>query len=456
MNRRQFLTTASAALVSTVDATARAAAGHTKRPNVIFAFSDEHRRASMSFTGMPQLHTQNMARMAAEGFEFTRCISNYPVCSPYRAMLQTGLWPQQSGVTDNDIPLDASRANLGTSFQAAGYRTCYIGKWHLGGVRAEPYGYDQSFVWTGTGTHFDKADFHPSSGEPQHPQGYNATIMTNQAIAFMEEPDPKPFFVMISWDPPHSSFLDAPEEKKRLYSEGSLPYPPNVSFTEGADKETSPGWAKFGWPTYQGYHAHISAIDDELGRLMRFLDERNLTDNTIVIYTSDHGSMMGSHGLGGKRQPYEESIRVPFLVRWPGVVPAGRRSDSLFGTIDILPTLCSLAGVTPRHRCSGENFSPTVLGRRGPQPRFQPIMHMAKEHASGGENHPAPLFRGVRSDRYTFAAYHDGGGCLFDNKDDPHQMINLCDSPEARSLQKRLRTMTQLWLDKLDDPFRLG
>jgi arylsulfatase A-like enzyme len=453
VGRRTFLRTAAGAAAAMASLGAEAPSSR-RRPNVIYAFSDEHRWQSMSFTEMPELRTPHMARMAEEGVEFTHCISSYPVCSPHRAMLVTSRWPYRTGIIDNNIDLSPEETTLGDAFRQAGYRTGYIGKWHLGGVRAEPYGFDESLIWDRLGAHWNEARYHPAEGEPVQPRGYNPTLMTDQALDFVERHRDKPFFLMVSWHPPHYQFRDAPEEKKALYPEGSLPWRPNVK-ASARTGEDLPTWAKFDWPDYQGYHAHISAIDDELGRLMARLRELNLEQDTVLVYSSDHGSMFGSHGVGSKRQPYEESIRVPFLVRAPGVVPARRKVNALFGTVDVAPTLCALAGVSVPDSFEGVDYSGYLRGEDGPEPDSQLIMHLSKRQASNAENHPAPLFRGLRSDRYTYAVLPEGGGMLFDNVEDPYQMHNLFEDPGHAERRRDLHRRLVEWLKRTGDPISL-
>jgi len=443
-----------AAALSSLAEPADAETAKRRRPNVIYAFSDEHRWHSMSIGDMPEVRTPNMTRLASQGMSFINAISNYPVCSPHRAILMTGRWPYQQGITDNGIRLKPTETTLGRVFKAAGYATGYIGKWHLGGRRAEPYGFDQSLIWTGTGNHW-KSTYHPKDGKPVVVKGrYNATAMTDHALAFIEQHKAGPFFLMVSWNPPHSRFTDPPEAKKALYREGALPRRKNDMPLKRRRKKAPRGDAfRTSWPVWQGYHAHVSGIDDELGRLMAKLDELGLADDTILVYSSDHGSLLGSHGVGGKRQPFEESIKVPFIIRWPGAVAARGRPDNLFGSIDIMPSLCALAGIDVPKTCVGQDFSPVMRGRKGLTPASQFIMHIAKENASGGVNHPAPLFRGVRTARYTYAVYPDRPWCLFDNHEDPYQLKNLIDDPGKAKIRRELRAMTAEWLKKANDPF---
>jgi arylsulfatase A-like enzyme len=440
-------------------AVARAAAAQTtpaRGPNVIFAFTDEHRWQSMSFTETPQVITPNMAQLARQGLSFTNAISNYPVCSPYRAIVMTGRWPHQTGMIDNSLPLKTDEATLGKVFKAAGYATGYVGKWHLGGTRAEPFGFDTSLIWYNDNDHWNSG-YLPADGRRVPYNGYNAVGMTDQALEFIERNKGGPFFLMLSWNPPHSNFTDAPQPDKDRYPEGSLARRANFEAAQRRGKGAGDAADAFaaGWRQYQGYHGHITAIDRELGRLMKKLDDLGLAENTILVYTADHGSMMGSHGLGGKRQPYEESIRIPFLVRWPGVVPAGRTSDALFGAIDFMPSLCALAGLEAPRTCVGTDLSPAMRGRKGPEPASQFIMHISKVHASGGENHPAPLFRGVRTARHTYAVLPDRPWLLFDNPADPYQMKNLIDAPEAAAVRADLHRTLAEWLKKAGDPFAL-
>jgi len=450
IKRREFLGAAAGGAAALSRLARGAEAEPRRKPNVIYAFSDEHRWHSMSFSDMPEARTPHLARLAAQGVEFTRCISNYPVCSPHRAILMTGRWPYAQGVIDNDIPLSPDETTLGKAFKAAGYATAYIGKWHLGGTRAEPFGFDTSLIWTGTNNHWRSA-CHPKGGPPVPTKGYNATLMTDQALAFIAEHTAHPFFLMVSWNPPHSSFTDAPDDKKALYPEGSLKPRPNQRVGKGGRG----GAFGTSWNVYQGYHAHVSAIDAELGRLMAKLDELGLADDTILVYSSDHGSMLGSQGVGGKRQPYEESVRVPFLVRWPRAVPAGRKVGSLLGTIDVMPTVCALAGLPVPTTCQGLDFSAALRGGKGPEPASQFLMHISKKHASGGERHPAPIFRGVTTGRHTYAVYPDRPWCLFDHGDDPCQLKNLIDEPSKAPVRAELRAMLAEWLRKADDPFKL-
>ena len=419
-------------------------------PSIVYVFSDEHRWQSMSFTEMPAVQTPNMARMTREGFQFTRCISNYPVCTPHRGMLITGRWPRMTGMIDNDLFLSDDEVTVGKVFRQAGWRTGYIGKWHLGGTRAEPFGFDHSLVWEKTSQHMEGSVFYPASGEPVSPKGYNATLMTDQALEFIESASRQasPYFLMLSLDPPNSQFTDAPPDKSALYPPGSLPFRSNYQKIPSSEL-----FSDNGTPYYEGYHAHITAVDEELGRILNAVAASPQADRTLVIYTSDHGSMFGSHGAGSKRQPYEESIRVPFLVWGPEPWVRPGRTDALFSSIDIFPTLCGLAGVEIPDSCCGQDYSSWISRGDGPDPEDQFIMHLAKDNATGGQRHPAPLFRGIRHRQYTYFVTADGREHLFDNETDPYQLNNLGNDPQYTDLRKQFKARVQTYLTVARDTF---
>lgn len=446
LNRRQFLAGVTATTLAT-----RARAESMPPPNIIFAFGDEHRYQSMGFTETPGLHTPTLDRMAREGVSFRNCISNYPVCSPFRGMLLTGQWPQQSGITDNNIPLDPDTPTIGDAFKAAGYRTGYIGKWHLGGERAEPHGFDTSLIWSNTNTHYNQSKYHPAEGKPVQPEGYNATLMTDQAIDFAAAEPGRPFFLTLSLNPPHANFLDAPERFRKLYLEGKLPVRKNSKLFHSA----SGGAFSTTHAAYNGYHAHVSALDHELGRLIAALEASGVMNDTIIFYSSDHGSQLGSHEVGSKRQPYEESIRIPFLVYGPGHVKPQPEREELIGAIDFMPTVLGAASIVAPESCAGKRYdlNLSALSYPDPDPEFQPIMHLSKLNSSKGNDHPAPIFRGIRGKQYTYAAGPDGPLCLFDNITDPYQQRNLVDAEGSVDTVKLMHTITKPYFQAMGDTF---
>ena len=428
------------------------AAGRS-RPNVLFVFSDEHRACSMPGEPHCEVQARHLRRLAKEGASFRNCISNYPVCSPYRAMLMSGRWPFQNQVIDNSMGLRDEGSSLGQAFRSAGYRTGYIGKWHLSkraevvGRQTGRHGFDAFQPWFKTRTHLHEVTFDAATGEQVRHEGYSCTLMTDAALDFIAASDVRPWMLVLSWVPPHPPFDEAPAEQLRLYDPAALQFRPNVPPTSQAE------FAAY----LRGYYAHVSALDAELGRLLDMLDRTQEAARTIVVYTSDHGTMLGSHGTGGKRMPFDESCRVPFLLRYPAVVPAGRTSDAMLAAIDLFPTLCGLAGIAVPAHCEGQNLAEAVRGEGTTRPESAFLMHIQRTNAyERGRGRLAPLFRGVRTQRFTYAVADDGRWCLYDDREDPYQMRNRIDDPAYRSAADELDGLVFDWLRRAGDPFPLS
>ena len=440
--------------------TAGALPAQARRPNLLFVFSDQHRACSMPGEPFNDAAAPALERLAAEGTNFTHCISNYPVCSPYRGILLSGRWPFQTGVIDNSYPLRQDEYSLGEAFRDAGYHTGYVGKWHLDARGAEGHalkpagdgrhGFQEWRAWYNTNPHFDTSHtFDQLTGRQSVPAGYNATLMTDDAIGFIERNRQRPWMLVLSLNPPHPPFNDAPADLMRNYPPGDLHLRPNTSETVtrgigGRGRRVRSDTA--------GYNAHIEGVDREIARLLACLESTGLAEDTIVVYTSDHGEMLGAHNRTGKRLPHEESCRVPFLVKAPGTA-AGTKTDAMLGTIDIYPTLCGLAGIRVPSSCAGKDLSGILRGESVDEPQHQFLMHISKSHASGGLNHTSPIFRGIRTARHTYACGEIGRWCLYDNQEDPYQLANLADDPARTGLMAELDGEILDYLKQAGDRF---
>jgi arylsulfatase A-like enzyme len=388
-------------------------------------------------------------------------------------MLLTGLAPFRSGIVDNAMPLPPGRDTLGDAFKHAGYRTGYIGKWHLGwedhpvdpADRPRPgeHGFDYFEPWRSTNAHYGASYWDQASSAFVKTTTYNATVMTDHALAFLDREAKQPFLLVVSLNPPHSENNPPPPEFAKLYEGKEIAERPNVRDPVGAyQAKTRAAVAD----SHRSYLAHISAMDHEVGRILDRLGELGLADSTVVIYTSDHGNMMGSQGRMAKRQPFEESIRIPLLIRWPGHVPAGSTVDAPTGVIDFLPTFCGLAGVAAPSDLDGHDVSALVRGEPGDAPELQPIMHLVRDVAGpelgqqqvdrAMEMDPAEIFRGVRTRRFMYAATHQGPWLLYDLERDPYELENKVDDPAYRAEVEKLHAMTARWLRDWNDAYRLG
>ncbi len=355
-----------------------------RRPNILLIIPDQLRAQALGCMGNPDVHTPNLDRLAAEGVLFRQTFANSPVCCPARAVLLTGTYVHRNGVVANDLRLRESEVTLAKLLRAQGYRTGLVGKWHLDGGPRDPgfvppgprrQGFD---FWAAYECRHDA--FHPlvfrDTPQPVRSTKFEPEFLTDLAIDFLRADRGRPFFLMLAPGPPHDPY-GAPEKYARLYDPEKLTMRPNWR----------PGVPQAGREEIAAYYTSITAIDDQVGRLTRALKDLGLEENTIVLFTSDHGDMLGSQGARLKRKPWEESIRVPGILRYPARVRAGRRSDALLSHVDLAPTLLSLCGFKPHPDMQGSDLSRVVLGEtdRGPDSAFFQIF---VPFAGDGTPHP--------------------------------------------------------------------
>ena len=431
-------------------------------PNVVFVFGDQHRAQATGYAGDPNVHTPVMDRLAQESLNLANAVSCAPVCSPYRGSLLTGQYPLTHGVFVNDVCLSHRAVSLADAFGQGGYDTAYIGKWHLDGHGRSSYipperrqGFNFWQVLECTHDYNQSLYYAGDDPSPRAWEGYDAEAQTRAAQDFIRRHDPgQPFLLVLSWGPPHNPYETAPQPFRELYDPAGIAFRSNVEFT----REDKPYRQHTLSPTAElaGYYAHISALDACLGNLLQTLEESGQAENTIFVYTSDHGDMLWSHGEWRKQWPYDESIRVPFLLRYPrqfGV--AGKAVDSLINTPDIMPTLLDLCGLEIPGTVEGRSLAPILRGEARDEVEaaliacYQPFSEF--QPAWGGQ-----AYRGLRTRQYTYARNLDGPWLLFDNSSDPFQLRNLCGDPAHASLQASLERQLQEILTAQGDEFLPG
>jgi len=396
-----------------------------KRPNLLFVFSDAHRARTLGCYGDEQIKTANFDNFASEGMLFKNCVSPAPLCVPMRISNMTGLLACKTGVYLNGHAdrFDYRKHELvGRTFKKAGYVCGYIGKWHMGYVNTAPgdprrFGFDDFWRVTGnengTGNH-EYFDWTVWTGKDSQIQrtGFRPDGMVEFAEEFLTANKDKRFCLYLAFGPPHGPLT--PDAKNDHY-QGYVP-PPNVP--EESIETASEKLAK--------YAGLVEGLDDAFGNLMNILKNLGLDKDTIVVYTSDHGSMHKSHNLGAKSKPYDESLRVPFLIRWPGKIRAGGQIDMPFSVVDFFPTMAGLADIEAPNDLSGKDFSDLILGRDGAQQQETVYLTM---HSS--DVVPAPGWRGVKTSRYTYVRTVNGPWLLFDDANDPYQLNNLVQANPA-------------------------
>ena len=437
---------------------AGAGAAPAGAPNILFVFSDSHRACSMGCYGNPYVATPSFDAFAGTGLRLGTAMSTTPLCRPFRASFMSGCYSNHTGLLTNNQyernfgvgpgaqwePGRLGLRTLGETFRAAGYRCSYLGKWHLGEVNLDPgplrFGFDDD--WTADarnakgddeeGAH-DYWNWTYFTGKDQSFSGggiFRTTMETDLLLEYVKARaedartgrDARPWLMVASWGPPHEPFT--PPEAYRHYAD--VPLPANIQ---------SPEMIAYARETLPLYYAFIEAIDHEFGRLVAGLDALGLAQDTLVVYTSDHGNMHGSHDGLGKEQPFSESTQVPFLLRWSGRIAPGGVLDMPIGSPDILPTLAGLAGIAAPAGIDGRDFSGALLGR--PDAARQESVLLQVCHC---KPIPWPGWRGVRTAQWLFARTATQGWILFDTLADPLGLDNLIGKghPEQKEMQALL------------------
>jgi len=436
-----------------------------ERPNILLILPDQMRASAMGCDGNAEVKTPGIDRLAAEGIRFKRTYANVPVCCPARSILMTGTYPHVNGMVANDLRLREERVTIAEILRDAGYRTGFVGKWHLDGGPRDP-----GFVPPGPrrqGFEFWAAyECHHKHFAPDYFRDTPERIVVNKfepeascdfAVEFLKsQPKDKPFFLTVQMGPPHDPY-GAPENYMKLYDAERLT--PDASWQPGSEGRPTPKTGlrrgpmanRFvpvgGKEEIAAYYAAITAIDDQVGRLLATLKETGADQDTIILFTSDHGDMLGDHGMRRKRKPHDESARVPGILRWPARVPKGQVVDTLFSHIDMAPTLLALAGHAVPKDMQGADLSRVALGQGTGGPEAVLLQIFVPFNPDG----IAKPWRGIITARHTYARYKDGPWVLFDHETDPREMKNLAADPAAKELRGNLDAQLAALMKKNGD-----
>jgi len=445
-SRRRFLCAGAGALAGLSCGESGPPASELKRPNILFLLPDQLRAQALGCMGNPDARTPHLDRLASEGVLFRNTFANSPVCCPARAVMLTGRYAHANGMIANDLRLRESEVTVAELLRDAGYRTGFVGKWHLDGGRRSP-GYvppgprRQGFeFWAAnecSHQHFDTQYFRDSD-EPIPIEGFEAEAWANLGIEFLRQTqsDARPFFLTIQMGPPHDPYI-APEQYKAMYNAQALTMRPN--WKESPDLP--------GRDEIASYYAMVTAVDEQAGRLMATLEELGLAEDTIVWVSSDHGDMLGSQGLRLKRKPWEESIGIPGIVRYPRRVLGARRTEVLMSQVDFAPTWLALCGVDAPAGMQGTDLSGVVLGQseQGPDSAFFEIF--GPYHAGG----VTAGWRGIRTARHMYARYESEPWVLYDLDQDPYELNNLVADPAAAAIREGMEQRLADWMQKTGD-----
>lgn len=469
LTRREFLQAGLAAmagnaLAPVLGAGPAAAAGpELARPNLVYIIADQLRACSVGCYGNTQIDTPNMDALAAQGALFTNAVSTSPLCSPHRACLVTGRYPHITGVVRNDEILPASETSIAEVMGAGFYRTLYIGKWHLNGPTPDPINDPgwvgpadrQGFVrWIGFNcahVYYDGkyyVDRDPLVRQIP-PEVYEPDFQTDQAIQFITANRSSRFCVFLSFGPPHITqarrYLPPGGDYHFPYDPETLTLRPNVDYPDAGEARQK----------YADYYGVTSDLDWNVGRVLATLDSLGLTQNTIVVVSSDHGDVLGSQysrtgRFNAKGYLYAESLDTPFILRYPQRVAPALVTE-LFTSVDILPTLLGLCGLPVPGGVMGRDFSPRLVWGLPPtDPPWGPVPTSSSVLVGMFQG----SWLGVRTAEYSFSCIGPNltPKLLFHNTIDPYQLVNRVDDPAYQSVRNELLLELNAWLDYVEYP----
>jgi N-acetylglucosamine-6-sulfatase len=442
------------------------AAHGQRRPaprNIVLILSDDHRYDFLGFLpGAPEwLETPSLDRMARGGARLLNAFVTTSLCSPSRASILTGQYAHRHGVVDNAAPVPPGTAFFPQRLQREGYRTAYVGKWHMGEAKGSDNprpGFDHWISFPGQGVYQNPVL--NVNGVRAMAQGYTTDVLTDSAIAWLERrPGGGPFFLYLSHKATHAEFIP-PERYLGRYAREKIPYPPTMPNTEG-NYRGKPRWVREqrgGWhgvdyayhgaldfdAFYRRYAETLLALDEGVGRVLDFLEKSGLAESTLVLYMSDNGFSLGEHGLIDKRHAYEESIRIPMLAWAPGYIPPGSRVSELVRNIDVAPTVLELAGVAGPAGMDGRS----VLGALRGKPVGEPQELLYEYYWEYSFPHTPTVFA-LRGPRYKYIYYHGVWDMneLYDLRTDSLEQHNLIEVP---AFQDRIRIMRGRLFDRLE------
>lgn len=446
----------------------------TERPNILFILADQLRRTGLGCYGNPDVSTPVIDRLCREGLQFTHSVSASPVCAPYRATIQTGLYPHQHGVEGNGDLFSPCCKGLAEYFDEAGYETCFVGKSHFGRDEIEekdgwvrPENRMGWKHWYGTGGdhHYDTPIYDDKGNLDKRYFGqYSASVRTGLAADFIRQNGERPWLLQLNYSEPHVATMPAlyhqPGIRERVrklnrelslgLSEEQLSAPNPLSFYDSVpqhlltqllpqeyldrydpeklrlDPNVPEKYARLTRFFLQEIYAMTTCLDDEVGKVLETLRQSGQLERTIVIFASDHGDMLSNGYLRFKGVPYQNAYRTPLIVRGPGV-QAGQ-SGELVNSVDIFPTLLELAGIPRGDGLPGVSVAPAILeGRTGIQKDV--LLGLA-------------TWRGIYDGRYFYAADNRTGQILparlADTQADPYDLENLAGREEYAPLQQRM------------------
>ena len=428
----------------------------TNKPNILFLITDQQTVSALSCAGNPYVKTPNLDRLAARGIRFAQSYVSYPLCSPSRASIFSSRIPHELGIYGNNNGAELRKKGvptLGELFNAAGYETAYAGKWHA--FDAFP-AYGGGVVPGFTVLPMGGKDPRPGDKKTEEKAPQCDPYIAEAAIKFLQQPHAKPFFLTVSLLNPHDicEFNSYDGFQKMLPADPTQlpPLRPNLHDTELLPSEMQKevrkrnDWSDLKWQQYLWVYYHLVESSDKLiGNVLTALEQSGLNSNTIVVFTSDHGEMMGSHGLVTKEKLYEESVAVPLIIAPPNA-PTGVDQQHLVSGLDLMPTFLDYAGIKAPASLEGRSLRPLVEGKADAWREFVAAETMEPE---------ARMIR-TAGYKYIYFGTGDNREQFFDEEKDPGELHNLVNSAQLASEVARHRTLLKNWMESTKDTFGKG
>ena len=448
---KQFLALLLFCFVS-LSSSAPVAVQSAERPNFLFVISDDHRwdvlgvvqrdqEAQGKIARFPWFKTPNLDKLAAQGVRFRNAFVVNSLCSPSRACFLTGRYNHFNGIANNFTPFPANNVTWATELRKAGYATGYIGKWHMDSQKGQRPGFDYSASYIGHGR-YDDCPFE-INGISQPTKGYVDDVATDFAVDFFKKNKGKSWALVVGYKAPHGDFTP-PERLKNAFAGEQANVVPNLNSSppyrdnRRVSQDATPQGNKV--PAHLNYMRCVAGVDDNVGRLMQALDEQGQSENTVVVYAGDNGFYLGEHRLGDKRSAYEESLRIPLIVRYPKMKLQNAIEDRMALNIDLAPTFLDFAGVAIPKAMQGKSWRPLL--EQKPKPilwRDQFFYEYFWEQQRGGS---PPTLTALRTEKAKLIQYkdHPEWSELFDLSADPYETKNLYNDANYAALRRNLES----------------
>jgi N-acetylglucosamine-6-sulfatase len=427
-----------------------------KRPNVLFVLTDDQRWDALGCAGHEWFKSPHLDRLAKEGVQFTNAFVTTSLCSPSRASMLSGVYAHRHKVLNNFTDYPEDLPNYPRQLQAAGYETAYIGKWHMGedDDRQRP-GFDHWMSHKGQGNYWDN-EFN-INGKREVRKGYYTRVVSDAAIDWLKQKHDKPWCLVVGQKAPHGGPIIPEPKYEHAFDQIPIKKPASYDFFKTA--QGKPAWIEEAWPTWHGaggplynikdydkfvraYYGTLGSVDESMGQIYDTLKDLGVLDDTLIIFTSDNGFVLGEHGRVDKRVMYEPSIRIPLVVRYPKLAKPGTVIDHTVLSLDLAPSILDICGAPPLANINGKSFKPLLQGSDKP-------LHKSWLYEYNYEPQFAytPNVRGIRTDTWKYIRYPHGDGTadrytaeLYNLAKDPHELRNLIDDPAAAEQKALMET----------------